>query len=168
MGPGEGMRTPYNGRGPSARLEDVLAHISHSDLAGVGSPQALSSTMATTATTTARKLPTFDELPTFKEFTGCAWEVWGKDDQLGTVNLLTPEVVKEASKEIKCVPARHLYLGVPIRLLMTSLPYSCRTGKSICLNWCVHSIGRIVAFTLHRVLTRTGHTRRMDMPPTGL
>ena len=48
-----------------------------------------------------RKLPTFDELPKFKDFTGCAWEVWGKEDQLGTVNLLTEEVVKEASKEIK-------------------------------------------------------------------
>ncbi|CDO71941.1 hypothetical protein BN946_scf184940.g88 [Trametes cinnabarina] len=48
-----------------------------------------------------RKLPTFDELPPFRDFTGCAWEVWGKDDQLGTVNLLTEDVVKEASKEIK-------------------------------------------------------------------
>ena len=48
--------------------------------------------------TTGRKLPTFDELPPFKDFTGCAWEVWGKDDQLGTVNLLTEEVVKEMAK----------------------------------------------------------------------
>ncbi|CDO71942.1 hypothetical protein BN946_scf184940.g89 [Trametes cinnabarina] len=47
-----------------------------------------------------RTLPTYDELPAFKDFTGCAWEVWGKDDQLGTVNLLTDEVVKEAAKEI--------------------------------------------------------------------
>ncbi|KAI0738090.1 hypothetical protein C8Q80DRAFT_1222716 [Daedaleopsis nitida] len=59
---------------------------------------------------TTGKLPTFDELPDFKDFKGCAWEVWGKDDQLGTVNLLTAEVVKEASKEIK-------------------------TGQAICLNW---------------------------------
>ncbi|KAI0373111.1 hypothetical protein BV20DRAFT_1050031 [Pilatotrama ljubarskyi] len=57
-----------------------------------------------------RALPTFDELPKFKDFSGCAWEVWGKDDQLGTVNLLTDELVKEASKEIK-------------------------TGKAIGLNW---------------------------------
>ncbi|KAI0713746.1 hypothetical protein C8Q76DRAFT_469319 [Earliella scabrosa] len=63
--------------------------------------------------TAGRKLPTFDELPPFKDFTGCAWEVWGKDDQLGTINLLTDEVVKEASKEIK-------------------------TGKAICLNWPVN------------------------------
>ncbi|KAI0668301.1 hypothetical protein C8Q78DRAFT_980151 [Trametes maxima] len=57
-----------------------------------------------------RHLPTYDELPNFKDFSGCAWEVWGKDDQLGTINLLTDEVVKEASKEIK-------------------------TGKAVCLNW---------------------------------
>ncbi|KAI0810826.1 putative cyclase-domain-containing protein [Irpex lacteus] len=49
----------------------------------------------------SRKLPTFDELPSFHQYTGCAWEVWGKDDELGTVNLLTDEVVAEASKEIK-------------------------------------------------------------------
>ncbi|KAH9939441.1 hypothetical protein B0H21DRAFT_756933 [Amylocystis lapponica] len=46
-------------------------------------------------------LPTFDKLPQFHEFTGCAWDVWGKGDQLGTVNLLTDEVVKEAAEEIK-------------------------------------------------------------------
>ena len=48
-----------------------------------------------------RKLPTFDELPKFRNFSGCAWEVWGKDDQLGTVNLLTEDVVKNAAGEIK-------------------------------------------------------------------
>ena len=51
-------------------------------------------------TSTAGRLPTFDELPHFKDFAGCAWEVWGKNDQLGTVNLLTEEVVKEAAKDL--------------------------------------------------------------------
>ena len=51
--------------------------------------------------TATHKLPTFDELPEWRNFKGCAWEVWGKGDQLGTVNLLTPEVVQEAAKEIK-------------------------------------------------------------------
>ena len=46
-------------------------------------------------------LPTFDELPSFRDLPGCAWDVWGKSDELGTVNLLTPEVVKRASQEIK-------------------------------------------------------------------
>ena len=51
-----------------------------------------------------KQLPTFDQLPKFHEWTGCAWEVWGKDDELGTINLLTEEVVAEAAKEIRCVP----------------------------------------------------------------
>ena len=50
---------------------------------------------------TERQIPSFDELPKFHEFTGCAWGVWGKDDQLGTVNLLTEAVVAEAVKEVK-------------------------------------------------------------------
>jgi len=60
----------------------------------------------------SKNLPSFNELPDFnKELKGCAWEVWGKGDQLGTVNLLTPEVVQRAaSEEIK-------------------------TGRSVCLNW---------------------------------
>ena len=48
-----------------------------------------------------KKLPTFSELPSFHEYTGCAWGVWGPDDELGTVNLLTEKVVAEAVKEVK-------------------------------------------------------------------
>ena len=49
-------------------------------------------------------LPTFDELPKYKNFAGCAWGVWGPNDQLGTVNLLTDEVVQRAAaEEIKFV-----------------------------------------------------------------
>ncbi|KDR82139.1 hypothetical protein GALMADRAFT_222020 [Galerina marginata CBS 339.88] len=44
-------------------------------------------------------LPTFDELPPFKNFPGCAWGVWGPDDQLGTVNLLTEDVIQRAATE---------------------------------------------------------------------
>ncbi|KAH0830214.1 hypothetical protein J3R83DRAFT_1571 [Lanmaoa asiatica] len=51
-----------------------------------------------------RVLPSFDELPKFHEFNGCAWEVWGKDDELGTINLLTEDIVqKAAQEEIRCV-----------------------------------------------------------------
>ena len=49
------------------------------------------------------RLPSFDELPSFHDFPGCAWDVWGRDDELGTINLLTEDVVKEAAKEIQCV-----------------------------------------------------------------
>ncbi|OCH86178.1 hypothetical protein OBBRIDRAFT_797438 [Obba rivulosa] len=59
----------------------------------------------------SRQLPSFDELPNFNNFTGCAWEVWGRDDQLGTINLLTEDVVKQAATE------------------------EIKTGKTVCLNW---------------------------------
>lgn len=48
-----------------------------------------------------KDLPSFKELPNYKNFAGCAWGVWGEGDELGTVNLLTKEVVLEATKEIK-------------------------------------------------------------------
>ncbi|KAI0823831.1 hypothetical protein BC628DRAFT_1420576 [Trametes gibbosa] len=84
--------------------------------------------------TTERQLPSYDELPAFKDFSGCAWEVWGKDDQLGTINLLTDEVVKEAAKEI-------------------------RLGKAVCLNWPVQfpdkpAFGRIPP--QHEVIFKAG------------
>ena len=44
------------------------------------------------------KLPTFDELPPFHDMPGCGW-IWGEDDQLGTVNLLSDEVVRRACRE---------------------------------------------------------------------
>ncbi|KZS89845.1 hypothetical protein SISNIDRAFT_458521 [Sistotremastrum niveocremeum HHB9708] len=72
--------------------------------------QSPATTLANAAKVHAR-LPTFDELPKFRNFTGCAWQVWGSDDQLGTINLLTPDVVQRAAKE------------------------EIRTGKSVALNW---------------------------------
>ncbi|KAI0091402.1 hypothetical protein BDY19DRAFT_623831 [Irpex rosettiformis] len=59
-----------------------------------------------------KSLPTFDELPNFHEYTGCAWGVWGEDDELGTVNLLTEKVVAEAAKEIKL--GKMIGLNMPI------------------------------------------------------
>jgi len=59
-------------------------------------------------------LPTFDELPKFHEFNGCAWGVWGKDDQLGTINLLTEDVVRRAAQE------------------------EVRSGRAVSLNWPIH------------------------------
>lgn len=44
-------------------------------------------------------LPKFDQLPAFHELKGCAWGLWGPDDQLGTVNLLTDKVVARAAQE---------------------------------------------------------------------
>ena len=66
------------------------------------------------------KLPTFDELPNFHQYTGCAWDVWGKDDELGTVNLLTEEVVAEGAKEIKFVHSLYLML-ILLRRCLTNI-----------------------------------------------
>ncbi|KAK2667459.1 Kynurenine formamidase superfamily [Fusarium oxysporum f. sp. vasinfectum] len=49
-----------------------------------------------------RKLPTFDDLPLDKNGPpGNAWGLWGPDDQLGRLNLLTPETVRAAASEIR-------------------------------------------------------------------
>ncbi|KAG9318011.1 hypothetical protein JVU11DRAFT_74 [Chiua virens] len=61
-------------------------------------------------------LPSFDELPKFHAFTGCAWDVWGKDDQLGTINMLTEDVVQRAARE------------------------EIRSGKTVSLNWYVQPV----------------------------
>lgn len=49
-------------------------------------------------------LPTFQELPKLPGLPeGCTWGLWDKDgvrDELGTLNLLTPETVKAAAKEV--------------------------------------------------------------------
>ncbi|RKL15979.1 hypothetical protein BFJ68_g5228 [Fusarium oxysporum] len=46
----------------------------------------------------AKKLPTFDDLPLDKNGPpGNAWGLWGPDDQLGRLNLLTPETVRAAA-----------------------------------------------------------------------
>ncbi len=61
--------------------------------------------------TTPRLLPSFDELPLSTELPENAdWGLWGEDDEVGTINLLTPERVLAASRLI-------------------------RTGKTFPLNW---------------------------------
>lgn len=52
-----------------------------------------------------RDLPNFRDLPPVNGMPhGCAWGVWDKDgnrDDVGSLNLLTPEVILEAKKEIQ-------------------------------------------------------------------
>lgn len=50
-------------------------------------------------------LPNFDDLPPVEGMPqGCAWGVFDKNgnkDLLGTLNLLTPEVVRDAAAEVR-------------------------------------------------------------------
>ncbi|RSL63419.1 hypothetical protein CEP54_005257 [Fusarium duplospermum] len=44
----------------------------------------------------------FDSLPKVEgQPQGCAWGLWGPEDELGTLNYLTPEVVWDTAKEIQ-------------------------------------------------------------------
>jgi hypothetical protein len=46
--------------------------------------------------------PAFDELPLRKgDPKGSAWNLWGQDDELGTLNLITEDVTRAAATEIK-------------------------------------------------------------------
>lgn len=46
------------------------------------------------------QIPSFSELPVDKKGPhGNAWGLWGPDDQLGTLNYLTSDVVAKAVKE---------------------------------------------------------------------
>ncbi len=51
------------------------------------------------------KIPNFDDLPPVEGMPqGCAWGIFdqeGKKDVLGTLNFLTPEVVRAAATEVK-------------------------------------------------------------------
>jgi hypothetical protein len=53
----------------------------------------------------AEDLPSFNDIPEVPGMPhGCAWGLWdknGEKDQLGALNLLTPEVVQAAGKEIQ-------------------------------------------------------------------
>lgn len=55
--------------------------------------------------TNPASVPDFDNLPKVGDMPqGCAWGVFDKDgkkDVLGTLNFLTPEIVKKASAEIQ-------------------------------------------------------------------
>jgi len=45
--------------------------------------------------------PNFDALPLrSNDPKGSAWGLWGNEDELGTLNLLTPALVKKASEQV--------------------------------------------------------------------
>lgn len=51
--------------------------------------------------TVAGKRPSFHALPLRNgDPKASAWGLWGEDDELGTLNLLTPSIVKAAAAEV--------------------------------------------------------------------
>jgi kynurenine formamidase len=72
------------------------------------------------------QLPAYDELPYHEQLRArCGWGVFGDDDQLGTINLLTPEAVRRAGSEIQtgAVFSLSLPLDVPFPALAPRTPY---------------------------------------------
>ncbi|KAI9873333.1 MAG: hypothetical protein M1830_000536 [Pleopsidium flavum] len=67
----------------------------------------------------AEDIPDFKDLPSVQGMPqGCAWGIWDKNgerDHVGSLNLLTPEIVLEAKREIQ-------------------------TGVSVSLNWPLHNV----------------------------
>ena len=65
-------------------------------------------------------IPDFDSLPPVKGMPqGCAWGIFdkgGKKDKFGTINLITPEVVKAAVSEVKEGVSVSLKYGSPHQL----------------------------------------------------
>ncbi|CDU22898.1 uncharacterized protein SPSC_01528 [Sporisorium scitamineum] len=63
-------------------------------------PQTNGTTAAQKGTFASNNLPNFDDIPPVPGMPhGCAWNVWGQGDELGTLNLLTPTVVASAASE---------------------------------------------------------------------
>jgi hypothetical protein len=63
-------------------------------------------------------IPSFDDLPPVKGMPqGCAWGIFDKDgkkDVIGTLNLLTPDVVKAAASEVQdgvSISLKHVHLN---------------------------------------------------------
>ena len=84
------MSSNSNNPAPS-RLAQIYDSLNGSKTAGATLPWDPNST----------QFPTRHNLPPIKDAPEQAAWVWGKDDFLGRLNLLTPTRVKEASKEIK-------------------------------------------------------------------
>ncbi len=72
-------------------------------------------------------LPSYNELPVFEK-TGerHAWGVFGAGDQLGTINLLTPERVVAASKLVRT--GRVINLSLPLNFPTTLYHGETRSG----------------------------------------
>jgi hypothetical protein len=146
------------------RLLNMVGHFA--------SPQSEPSPKSTAAVDwTTAKLPGYDALPGFKDFPGCAWGVWGPDDELGTVNLLTEEVVKiAASEEIKIGRTVSLNWWVAadvneeesadsgvLRPLNFPEKVSDDVFYSMVLTWVIAHVFPQVARSQHDRYTRGGH-----------
>jgi kynurenine formamidase len=106
----------------SVDLESAFGRMERAAVLKVGEVAARLTRTVAEAVVHSPKIPSYDELPVRKGApAGAAWGVFGDDDEVGTINLLTPERVVEASYSIRSgkVFALNLPINIPDPPLFT-------------------------------------------------
>lgn len=89
-----------------------------------------------------RVYPKYSDLPTLPGGDRHAWEVFGREDQLGTLNFITPEAVAKASRSVRA--GRVFNLSLPLNLPEPNL------------------VGHRQTYIHHIEITRTGRDDHLD------
>ncbi len=106
----------------SVDLESAAGRMQRAAVQKVGEVAARASRAMKNAVASSPALPSYDELPVRKGApAGAAWGVFGDDDEVGTINLLTPERVIAATSSIRSgkVFALNLPINIPDPPLFT-------------------------------------------------
>jgi kynurenine formamidase len=106
----------------SVDIESAAGRMERAAVRKVGEVAARATRAIAKAVTHAAKIPSYDDLPVRAGApAGAAWGVFGDDDEVGTINLLTPERVVAASSSIRSgkVFALNLPINIPDPPLFT-------------------------------------------------
>jgi kynurenine formamidase len=106
----------------SIDLESAAGRIERAAVRKVGEVAARATRAVRSAMSHAPKIPSYDELPVRAGApAGAAWGVFGDDDEVGTINLLTPDRVVAATSSIRTgkVFALNLPINIPDPPLFT-------------------------------------------------
>ncbi|MGB8683717.1 MAG: cyclase family protein [Candidatus Binatus sp.] len=99
----------------SVDLESSIGRMERAAVRKVGEIAARATRAVREAISPPSKLPSYDELPVRKGApAGAAWGVFGDDDEVGTINLLTPERVVAATSSIRT--GKVFALNLPIHI----------------------------------------------------
>src|SRR5580700_6772547 len=100
----------------SVDLESSVGRMQRAAVRKVGDVAARAMRAVRDAVSPSPKIPSYDELPVRAGApAGAAWGVFGDDDEVGTINLLTPERVVDAASSIRTgkVFALNLPINIP-------------------------------------------------------
>ncbi len=106
----------------SVNFESAAGRIERAAVRKVGEVAARATRAFRGSAATSPKIPSYDELPVRAGApAGAAWGVFGDDDEVGTINLLTPERVIAATSSIRTgkVFALNLPINIPDPPLFT-------------------------------------------------